>query len=215
VRVIPPPVEMPEPPPEAVSAFRAKYRLDGRGPVIGLAVRLAAEKGVEYLLEALPEIAQRFPGAHVLHAGPREAIGEAEYVRRVNPLIERQRERYTYVGALNQAEMAVFFRCCDVHVLPSTNNTETFGMVQVEAALCGTPSVASALPGVRMVSQMTGMGVTVPPCNARALAEAVIEVLAHHEEYVRPRAPIAEMFSPTATAERYEALFESLLRPIR
>ncbi|MBM2851388.1 MAG: hypothetical protein HW418_4330 [Anaerolineales bacterium] len=212
VRVIPPPVEMPEPSPEAVSAFRAKYHLDGREPVIGLAVRLAAEKGVEYLLEALPRIAERFPGVHVLHVGPRDAIGEAGYVRRINPLIEQQRERYTFAGTLDLADMAVFFRNCDVHVLPSINNTETFGMVQVEAALCGTPTVASALPGVRVVSQMTGMGLTVPPRDARALADAICEILAHREQYVRPRAPIAEQFSPMTTAERYEGLFESLLK---
>jgi glycosyltransferase involved in cell wall biosynthesis len=203
---------MPEPSPEAVSAFRAKYHLDGREPVIGLAVRLAAEKGVEYLLEALPRIAERFPGVHVLHVGPRDAIGEAGYVRRINPLIEQQRERYTFAGTLDLADMAVFFRNCDVHVLPSINNTETFGMVQVEAALCGTPTVASALPGVRVVSQMTGMGLTVPPRDARALADAICEILAHREQYVRPRAPIAEQFSPMMTAERYEKLFEELLR---
>ena len=212
VRVIPPPVEIPEPSPEAVSAFRAKYHLDGREPVIGLAVRLAAEKGVEYLLEALPRIAERFPGVHVLHVGPRDAIGETGYVRRITPLIEQQRERYTFAGTLDLADMAVFFRNCDVHVLPSINNTETFGMVQVEAALCGTPTVASALPGVRVVSQMTGMGLTVPPRDARALADAICEILAHREQYVRPRAPIAEQFSPMTTAERYEKLFEELLR---
>jgi glycosyltransferase involved in cell wall biosynthesis len=99
-----------------------------------------------------------------------------------------------------------------VHVLPSINNTETFGMVQVEAALCGTPSVASALPGVRVVSAMTEMGVTVPPRDAHALAEALLEVLDHREKYVRPRAPIAEQFSPMTTAARYEALFDTLLK---
>jgi glycosyltransferase involved in cell wall biosynthesis len=150
---------------------------------------------------------------HVLHVGPRDAIGEAGYVRRINPLIEQQRERYTFAGTLDLADMAVFFRNCDVHVLPSINNTETFGMVQVEAALCGTPTVASALPGVRVVSQMTGMGLTVPPRDARALADAICEILAHREQYVRPRAPIAEQFSPMTAAERYEELFESLLKP--
>jgi len=215
VHVIPPPVEMPEPAREDEEAFRARYHLEGVGPVIGLAVRIAAEKGVEYLLEAMPPILERYPGARILHAGPREAIGEAAYFRKLAPLLEQHRERYRHIGTLNPAEMAVFFRCCDVHVLPSINNTETFGLVQIEAALCGTPSVASALPGVRMPTQMTGMGLTVPPRDARALAEAICEVLAHREKYVRPRAPIAERFSPMAAAARYEALFETLLKASR
>jgi glycosyltransferase involved in cell wall biosynthesis len=99
-----------------------------------------------------------------------------------------------------------------VHVLPSINSTETFGLVQVEAALCGTPTVASALPGVRMPTRMTGMGLTVPPRDVRALADAICEILAHREQYLRPRAPIAEQFSPMATAERYEELFRALLK---
>jgi glycosyltransferase involved in cell wall biosynthesis len=213
VRAIPPPVEMPEPDPEAVRAFRAQHHLNGHGPVIGMAARLAAEKGVEYLLEALSAILERYPDVRVIHAGPRErVIGEAAYFRRLAPLLDRHRDRYTFVGTLTPEQMAVFFRSCDVHVLPSINSTETFGLVQVEAALCGTPTVASALPGVRMPTRMTGMGLTVPPRDVRALAEAICEVLAHREQYLRPRAPIAEQFSPMATAERYEELFRALLK---
>jgi glycosyltransferase involved in cell wall biosynthesis len=213
VRAIPPPVEMPEPDPEAVRAFRAQHRLNGHGPVIGMAARLAAEKGVEYLLEALSAILERYPDVRVIHAGPRErVIGEAAYFRRLAPLLDRHRDRYTFVGTLTPEQMAVFFRSCDVHVLPSINSTETFGLVQVEAALCGTPTVASALPGVRMPTRMTGMGLTVPPRDVRALADAICEILAHREQYLRPRAPIAEQFSPMATAERYEELFRALLK---
>jgi glycosyltransferase involved in cell wall biosynthesis len=212
VQVINPPVEMPAPSAAAVAEFRARHHLQRPGPVIGLAVRLAAEKGVEYLLQAMPAILQRFPEAHIVHAGPREAIGETAYRQRLAPLFEQNRDRYTWVGALEPAAMGVFFGVCDVHVLPSINNTETFGLVQIEAALCGTPSVASALPGVRVPTQLTGMGRTVPPRDSAALAEAVCEVLAHRADYVRPRGPIAEMFSPAAAAAQYEALFDRLRR---
>lgn len=211
VEVIPPPVEMALPAPEAVRAFRDRYHLDGRGPVLAVAGRVAAEKGVEYLLEALPLVAERYPGVRVLHAGPREAIGESAYLKRMEALIERQKDRYTFVGTLNQAEMAVLFAASDLHVLPSINNTETFGLVQVEAALCGTPTVASALPGVRVPTQMTGMGRTAPPRDPAALAQAILDVLDHRDQHLRPRAPIAEQFAPATTAARYEAIFQKLL----
>lgn len=212
VHVIPPPVEIPEPTGEAVRAFKAQHKLEGRGPFIGIAARLAAEKGVEYLLEALDGIAEKYPGVMVLHAGPREAIGEHAYLQKITPLLEQQRDRYLWVGSLSAEQLAVFFRCCDVHVVASVNSTETFGLVQVEAALCGTPSVASALPGVRMPTKMTGMGLTFPPCDVGALTKAVCEVLANREHYVHPRRPIAEQFSPLTTAMRYEELFGPLLK---
>lgn len=210
VRVIPPPVALPPAAPTEVSAFRARLGINSDSPVIGLAVRLAAEKGVEYLLEALPLIMEKYPGVRVIHAGPREPIGEAAYARRIGPLVEKYGDRYTYVGALSPQEMSVFFRNCDVHVLPSVNSTETFGIVQVEAALCGAPSVASALPGVRVPTQMMGIGLAVPPRDARALAEAVCEVLAHRERYVRPREEIEAQFSPASVAAEYEKLFASV-----
>jgi glycosyltransferase involved in cell wall biosynthesis len=212
VHVIPPPVEIPEPSAEAVSRFKAEHQLNGRGPFIGIAARLAAEKGVEYLLQALPRLAEKYPNLMVLHAGPREAIGEQAYQQKLMPLLEQNRDRYLWVGSLNAEHLAVFFKCCDVHVVASVNSTETFGLVQVEAALCGTPSVASALPGVRMPTQMTGMGRTFPPRDVPALTDTLLDVLDHREQYVRPRAPIAEMFSPDTTAEKYEAVFEKLLK---
>jgi glycosyltransferase involved in cell wall biosynthesis len=215
VQVIAPPVEIPVPSDADVRDFRQKHNLDGSSPVIGLAVRLAAEKGVEYLLQALPTIIARYPNTRVLHAGPREAIGEMAYVRQVERLIAEHGSRYTFLGTLDMAQMAVFYRACDVHVLPSINNTETFGLVQIEAALCGTPTVASALPGVRMPTRMTGMGRTAPPRDPAALAEAILDVVANREQYVKPRAPIAEQFSPDTTAAHYEALFQSLLESRR
>jgi glycosyltransferase involved in cell wall biosynthesis len=215
VNVITPPVEAPEPAPEMVQAFQARHGLERRRPILGLAVRLAAEKGVEYLFEALPTILERYPQALILHAGPREAIGEAEYRRKIEPLVERFRDHYHHVGTLSPEQMAVFFAGCDVHVLPSINNTETFGLVQIEAALAGTPTVASALPGVRMPTKMTGMGLTAPPRDAPALAEAILTILADRARFVRPRGPIAEQFSPATTAARYEELFEALLRTRR
>ncbi|MGQ0604584.1 MAG: glycosyltransferase family 4 protein [Anaerolineales bacterium] len=212
VHTITPPVEMPEPSDEVVRDFRQQHGLEGRGPFIGIAARLAAEKGVEYLLAALPLIAERYPGATVLHAGPREAIGERAYLAQMQPLLEQHRDHYQWVGSLNVEQLAAFFKCCAVHVVASVNSTETFGLVQVEAALCGTPTVASELPGVRMPTQMTGMGRTSPPRDSAALAEAILEVLDNREQYVQPRAPIAEMFSPHTVARKYEALFETLLK---
>ncbi|MBL8047037.1 MAG: glycosyltransferase, partial [Anaerolineales bacterium] len=124
---------------------------------------------------------------------------------------EQYKNHYRHVGTLNTEQMALFFSCCDVHVLPSINSTETFGLVQIEAALCGTPSVASALPGVRMPTQMTGMGLTTPPKDSAALAENILQVLDNREQYVRPRGPIAEIFSPNTTAAKYEELFAKLI----
>ena len=53
LHIIPPPVELADCPLDVATTFRAKHALDGR-KVIGIAGRLATEKGIEILLHALP-----------------------------------------------------------------------------------------------------------------------------------------------------------------
>ncbi len=209
IRVIPPPVEVASISEEAIQAFRRQQHIEG--PIIGMAARLAAEKGVEILLNALPKILATYPNARVLFAGQFEnVLGEEAYARRLAPLFARYRENWHFLGTLSATEMAAFFPNCDVLVVPSLNSTESFGLVQVEAMLCGTPSVASALPGVRQAVLQTGMGEVVPIGESNALAEAILRILANRAAYVRPRAEIAARFSTEQTAVQYEKLFAEL-----
>ena len=212
VHVIPPPVIMEAPDPAAVAAFRAKHDLEDR-PVVGMAARLATEKGVEVLIEAMPRLLEAFPRLKVLFAGQYEDVmGEDAYYQRLMPLIERLGpEHWEFLGVLEQQEMSPFFSACDVLVVPSLNSTESFGLVQVEAMLCGTPSIASNLPGVRQPPQMTGMGEVVPIGDPGALAESIIRIVGNQGDYARPRHLIEDTFSLERTVGRYEALFEALV----
>jgi len=211
VTVIPPPVHVPVVTPGEIAAFRARWALDNRR-VIGFAARLATEKGVEIMLEALPRVLHAHPNARVLFAGPyQNVLGEEAYARSIMPLAEQYQDHWAFLGVLNPREMAAFFHNCDVTVLPSLNSTESFGLVQVEGMLCGVPSIASALPGVRQPVLMTGMGEVVPIGDSAALAEAIIRVLDDKAKYTRPRSDIEALFSTPRTAELYEKLFEELL----
>jgi glycosyltransferase involved in cell wall biosynthesis len=210
ILVIPPPVEVGRATEADVRAFRARHRLEGR-KVIGMAARLAAEKGVEYLLEAAPTILERWPGTRFLFAGQHEnVLGERAYERKIAPLLTALGGRWTFLGVLQPDAMAAFFKSCDVTVLPSINSTETFGLVQIESMICGTPVVAAGLPGVREPVRMTGMGKVVPPRDPTGLARAVLEVLDKPRRFIRPADEIVGMFSPDAVAARYEALFEEI-----
>jgi glycosyltransferase involved in cell wall biosynthesis len=211
VEIIPPPVEIPDASPADVEAFKQRYNLTG--PVIGMAARLAAEKGVEVLLDAMPKIIAAHPDARVLFAGPFEQVlGEEAYARRLAPLFEKYRNNWTFVGTLSQRELATFFHVCDVVTVPSLNSTESFGLVQVEAMLCGTPSIASNLPGVRQPPTQTGMGLVVPIGDSNALGDAILTIIADPQRFQRSRDEIAARFSTDRTVTAYEALFQRLSR---
>jgi len=193
LHAIPTPVELPSIDAQTLEAFRVKANVQQGERLIGMAARLATEKGVEYLVGAMPEVLDKFPTARVLHLGQyQNVMGEEDYARKLEPMIEALGKHWTFLGNVSAEELAAFFRSCEVTVLPSLNSTESFGIVQVEAMSCGTPVVASDLPGVRQPVRMTGMGLVVPPQNAPALAKALIEVLEHPEKYQWHR------FSPPA-----------------
>ncbi|MCI0397203.1 MAG: glycosyltransferase family 4 protein [Chloroflexi bacterium] len=206
--IIPPPVELVEATAADVAGFQARHNLAGRR-VIGISARIAAEKGIEVLLKALPAIRERFPDAHVLHANP-DTLGEDAYLARLKPLFEAHQEHYHLLGALRGPELTAFYRSLDCLVLCSLNNTETFGLVQVEAMINGAPVVASDLPGVRQPVTMTGMGEVVPVGDYQALAQAVIRVLSHRDAYTCPPEIITRSFSPDQTAAEYIRLFNNL-----
>ena len=212
VHVIPPPVIMPKPDPESVDAFVNHHDLLDR-PVVGMAARLATEKGVEVLIEAMPRLLESFPRLKVLFAGQYEDVmGEEVYYQRLMPMIqELGADHWEFLGVLTQEQMPAFFAACDVLVVPSLNSTESFGLVQVEAMLCGTPSIASNLPGVRQPPRMTGMGEVTPIGDSAALAEAIIRIIRAPGDYARPRDTIADTFSLERTVSGYETLFEELV----
>ena len=208
--IIPPPVELPERTPSGIAAFAKMHNPEHRHPVIGMAARLAAEKGVEVLLDAFPRILERYPDARILFAGQyRDVLNEQAYAERLMPHIAHyeQQGRWKFLGVLSPVQMAAFYPNLDVLVVPSLNSTESFGLVQVEAMLCGVPCVASDLPGVRQPILQTGMGEIAPIGDAPGLAEAMLQVLDHRESYIRPTEEVAARFSTPRTVDGYEDLF--------
>ena len=218
LHVIPPPVVLPQVPPEAVQQFAQENNPQRRRPVIGMAARFATEKGVEVLLDALPAILQRYPDTQVQFAGPyQNIIGEEQYFARLSLIIEKYiaSGNWRFVGSLSPEQMAAYYPNLDVLVLPSLNSTEAFGLVQIEAMLNGVPSVASNLPGVRQPVKIHGMGQIAPIGDSLGLAEAVLEVLDHPEKYQADAAEIARRYDPDTIAFEYEKLFDEMQRELQ
>jgi glycosyltransferase involved in cell wall biosynthesis len=174
---------------------------------IGFLGRMANEKGIEYLLDAIPTLAEKLGGDFVIVlAGPEQVIGEQLYKDKISNLLQKYQKQIVQLGQLKDEELGAFYQLLDVLVLPSVNNTEAFGMVQVESMYCGTPVVATDLPGVRVPVTMTGMGKIVPIKKSRALAEAVVEVVKNRKVYVQPREKISKLFSEEKIFKEYEQL---------
>lgn len=204
-----PPVEVAPALQADLEALRAKANIQPGQRIIGMAARLATEKGAEYLTEAMPLVLEKHPTARVLYAGQyRNVFGEQAYAERLAPLIMELGDHWTFLGSLTPAQQTAFYRLCEVTVLPSINSTESYGLVQVESMACGTPVVASDLPGARVPVQMTGMGRLFQPANAQALAEALTGVLDHPATYCVSPDELVQRSTPAYVAAEYEKVFK-------
>lgn len=204
-----PPVEIGPISEEDLVNFRIKHDIQPGQRIIGMAARLATEKGVEYLVQALPRVLERFPEARVLFVGPyQDVVGEEAYAARIMPTIRKYSKHWSFIGTVPPNEMTAFFHISEVVVLPSLNSTESYGMVQVEAITCGTPVIASDLPGVRVPVQNTGSGILVSPANAPELADAIIQILSDPHSFRGQPELLVRYSTPKFVADRYEELFE-------
>jgi glycosyltransferase involved in cell wall biosynthesis len=89
----------------------------------------------------------------------------------------RLKDRIHFAGGVSDADLPKYYRAADVHVLPSTGAAEAFGLVAIEAAASGIPSVASDLPGVRTVVRHDKTGLLVRPGSAIVLAASLRSLL--------------------------------------
>lgn len=212
VTAIPPFIDVPKPDLERARELRRAWSPAG-GPIIGFAGRFVEEKRPDLLIRSLEVVNRAFPDARIVFAGQYQIPYES-YWPRHKPLVERYRDQLVFLGIVPSAQaMADFYAACDLLALPS--DTECFGLVQVEAMLCGKPVVMTDIPGGRIPVQLTGMGKIVPRDDWQALGEAIVEVLRDRDRFVRPAAEIERHFSVEESVSRYEELFRRHARMVR
>jgi glycosyltransferase involved in cell wall biosynthesis len=167
---------------QADTSFLAHLETMKKGRTcIGFCGRIAYEKGIDVLLDALTSR----PNTVLFFAGPTgtEVVGEASYFSSIQRALREKNIAFHFFGPLEGPKLSSFYKSLDLLVLPSINRTEAFGMVQVEAMLQGTPVVASNLPGVRIPIRMTKMGKTAEPGNAQDLRKKIDEVIGDRKTY--------------------------------
>ena len=147
---------------------------------IGVVGRLAREKGIEVLIESWRYLSPQLrDNAEIIVAGPdpNAVIGEENWGKSLVEHLHQAKIPVRFLGSLSTAELAAFYKSINVLVVPATNKTEAFGLVQLEAMLLGTPVVASNMPGVRVPVRSTGYGQLFKTGDAQSLADAINQVL--------------------------------------
>ncbi len=169
--------------------FREAWGLKG-AKVILSAGRLVKRKGLDrFVLECLPQVVEAVPEAKLLCAGgnPEEAaVHRDDMVGAVVKAAEDagMTDHIVITGRLSADEMVSAFQSADLFVLPAVpmkGEMEGFGIVFLEAAAAGLPSVSTRVWGIPDAVVDGETGVLVDALDYDAMARTLIELLADPE----------------------------------
>jgi glycosyltransferase involved in cell wall biosynthesis len=184
--------------------FRERYRL-GDGPVCLFMARLHPRKGIDVLVRAFRQV--DMSEARLLIVGPDEGMRAA-----LEPLLD---ERMVLTGYLGGDERLAAFAAADLLALPAVG--EGMPMVVLEAMAAGLPVIISPECYLPQVAS-AGAGLEVMP-DINRLADALRTLLGDTERRramgAAARQLVREQFTWDAIAAQLEAVYQSLLSPVR
>lgn len=197
-------------PREASPALMAHLGVEPGQPVLLTVARLAGRdrhKGYDVVLDALPAIRARVPGAHYVLVG--EGNDRARIEGRVRELgLQRC---VTLTGSVPDEDLPEYYGLCTAFAMPSKR--EGFGIVYLEAMACGKPAIAGDRDGARDALLDGELGVLVDPDDADAFAAAAVEVLsgAHPNRAIYDPAELRRRVIESFGPERFRTRLEHIL----
>lgn len=150
--------------------FRRRYAMDNEKIILFMG-RLVYEKGVQYLIGAMPKILEHYHDAKLVIAGKGGMIDE---LRREAENLGISNKVY-FAGYLKGKDVARMYKAADISVFPSTY--EPFGIVALEAMLAEIPIVVSDIGGLNEIVDHRQTGMKSYCGNSNSIADSILELL--------------------------------------
>ena len=186
-----------------------KNKYQGNKIVFSLG-RLVYYKGFEYLIDA----ARFLPNdIIILIAG----IGELKEKLQEHISKHNLQDRVKLLGKIPFEELGAYYQLCDIFCLPSTERSEAFGVVQIEAMAFGKPVISTSIKGsgVDWVNLNNVSGIIVPPKDTNRLAEAIMELLTDEKKYqllsIGAKKRYEEVFTKDKMVDSFKSLYLEIL----
>ncbi|MCE5359396.1 MAG: glycosyltransferase family 4 protein [Acidithiobacillus sp.] len=153
--------------------------------------------------------AHRFKNVEGLLGGGDRRQGIQEYARSIGLLPST----VSFLGEKSPQDLVPLYNAASITVLPSTT-TESFGLVLIESMACGTPVVASDLPGIREVVDHGRDGFLVPVGDEVMWVKAIERALERDTKKVlgpRARQKVVSRFSWESVVDKLEVLYSQVV----
>ena len=181
-------------------------------PLVLYLGRLKRYKRVDLIIRAFARIWPAHRQARLIIAGQGDARPGLEELAKELGVSDA----VTFAGFVTEEQKRDFFRAAWVHML--TSSKEGWGITNIEAAACGTPTIASDAPGLRDSVTHGVTGFLVPHGDVTALATRLQEVIDNPElrsQLSQQALSFAQRFAWDATAERMEAFLAKAQKSAR
>lgn len=129
--------------------------------------RLSPEKGVKYLLAAMPEILKNFKNVKLKIIGDGPERQSLERIALVDAV--------EFLGTVSKDRLPKYYRAAEIFVGPSLR--EGLGMALIEAGLCGCALIGTNVGGIPDLIKNGETGLLVEPKNAGQISAAVLRLL--------------------------------------
>lgn len=185
----------------------------GDHPVLLFAGRIQPLKGLTVAVAAFAELIDTHPDAVLLVVGGPSGVDGQDELRAARSLIEAAglEERVRFVPPQPHHMLSTYYRAADVCVVPS--RSESFGLVALEAAACGTPVVAAAVGGLRTLVDHGRTGFLIESRDPQEFAAAIATLLDAPHLAASMSAAAAERaryFTWSTTAARLRRIYADL-----
>ncbi|MGA9394747.1 MAG: glycosyltransferase [Azonexus sp.] len=189
------------------TAFRQRYGIPAERPVALFVGRVAHEKNIGFLLEALVVARRACPELLLVIAGEGPAMGDLQKKAARLGLASAIR----FIGYLDRGKaLPDCYAAADVFVFAS--RTETQGLVLLEAMAAGLPVVALSEMGTQDILE-PGRGAISPSAEPEAFGETLAHILNHPKAWAHlgsDAALFAREWSDQAMAQRLATLYRQM-----
>ena len=155
------------------ASIRRRFNI-GERPVVGFVGRQDTLKGVPTLIEAMRTVWRHSPDAMLLMAG-QSAHRDKPVNDAIAALSPEDRAKVILLDNFADAELPSIMDACDLLTLPSVE--ESFGLVMIEAWVCGKPVIGADIASTRCIIDRGVDGLTVTPFDADDLAAKILELV--------------------------------------
>lgn len=162
-----------------MSKFRPmpEFKSDGK-ITFGTVKALSDKYGIGDLIKAFAKIHQEKSNSELLIVGDGPQRSEYEQLARDLKIDHVT----TFTGRVPNDEVPEYINRMDVFGVPSTEDSESFGVAAVESMACGVPAVVSNVGGLPEVVLEGKTGFVVPKENPGELAKAMLYLADHKDE---------------------------------